>query len=317
MTIRFLSRGPLEQISGGYLYNKYVIAQLRRAGADVVYHGGPYDVGSIRCDDVVIVDSLVIDDVAARLMSVAASIVLLLHVVPSCGERDGAFAALCRRSRVVVTGTETLRGLHGLVGAAALDVVQIEPGVPRHWHAKRRYSRSARALLGLANYVRGKGIERVLDVLVRLGDLPWSLTFYGNATLDPACFDELQARARAHGLAGRVELRGAVPHHIVNEKMLGADLLVHFSEHESYSMVTAEAVACGLPVFAHRTGNAAAFERSGLVRYFDGDDSAAAAGLRALIADEHAYGALRAAPPAARRTWQDVGRDFAALLGRA
>jgi hypothetical protein len=38
MNIRFFSKGPPEQISGGYLYNKYVLDYLRLAGAAVTYH---------------------------------------------------------------------------------------------------------------------------------------------------------------------------------------------------------------------------------------------------------------------------------------
>jgi len=98
--------------------------------------------------------------------------------------------------------------------------------------------------------------------------------------------------------------------------MLESDLLVHFSEHESFSTVTAEAIACGLPVFAHRTGNAHVFGRSGLVYYFDGDDDDATAALRALIEDESAYAGLRRINGADRRTWQDVGQEFVTLLER-
>jgi glycosyltransferase involved in cell wall biosynthesis len=318
MSIHFLSRGPAEQISGGYLYNNYLMAHLRRAGLDVVYHPDPPNLREVDTADIVIVDSLVIGETATRLLPISAKLLLLLHVVPNCCElgRDGPriLAALCRRARVVVTGDNTLPLLRGVLAASDLDAVKIEPGVPQHWCTKNRYAATARTLLGLANYVRGKGIERALDVLLRLRDLPWTLTVYGNPISIPRTSRPLRKDQKC-GLGDRIDLRGAVPHDAVNDRMLESDLLVHFSEHESYSTVTAEAIACGLPVFSHRTGNADAFGRSGLVSYFDGDDTAAAAALRSLICDERAYSDLRRTGPGDRRTWQDVGREFVALLG--
>jgi len=204
VSIRFLSRGPAEQISGGYLYNKYVMAHLRQTGAELVYHHDPTDLRGIGADDIAIVDSLVIGETAAKLLPIPTKLVLLLHVVPSCRElgRDGRWvlASLCRRSQLVVTGDNTLPLLRGTLADSDLNAVKIEPGVPQHWRAKERYPAKARTLLGLANYVRGKGLERALDVLRRLRDLPWTLTVHGNRDLDPAYYAAVVERTTKYGL---------------------------------------------------------------------------------------------------------------------
>ena len=326
MSIRFLSRGPLDQISGGYLYNKYLIEQLHQAGIEVVYHASAAELKALDPSDIVIVDSLVIGETAARLLSISSEIVLLLHVVPPSRElgfdAEAVLSALCRRARLIVTGDDTLTSLRHIGVDDALDTVKIEPGVPQHWRAKSRYAKKARLLLGVANYVPGKGIDRALEALRNLKHLPWTLTVHGNRDLDPAYFAAMRARARAYGLDDRVELLGPVAHDSINDKMLEADLLLHLSEHESFSMVTAEAIACGLPVLSHRTGNADSFVKSGLVRYLDGDGdgdgngSSTASVLGRLIDDEQTYGRLRLARPWEKRTWQDVGREFVAWLER-
>jgi glycosyltransferase involved in cell wall biosynthesis len=317
MNIRFLSKGSPEQISGGYLYNKYVLEYLRHAGVSVTYHPDPTGADDLGAADFVVVDSIAMGERAARLLSLSAELILLLHVVPDLARSPAGadvLKALCRRSRLVVTGDQTLAALRGLVADSGLDAVKVEPGIRDDWRAKAAYASRAQTLLGVANYIPGKGIVRLLDVLRELRHLPWTMTLHGNRDLDPAYFAAVGEKLERHGLSDRVELLGAVPHEAINRKMLQSDLLVHFSQRESYSMVTAEAIASGLPVLAYRTGNFGTFGRSGLVRYIDGEHSAEAAVLGALIEDERAYGQLRPAAAPPTRTWQDVGREFLECL---
>lgn len=302
----------MEQVSGGYLYNRYLVEQLRSAGFDVTYHAHAGVIERAGASDVLIVDSLVLPQIAARLLAVPAQLVLLLHVVPdprplgTSGER--LLAALYRRSRVVVTGNSTLTALRDDLALTGIDAVMIEPGVPEHWRMKERYADCARRLLGVANYLPGKGIGRLIDVLEPLRELPWQLTVRGNNELDPECYRGMRRVVIERGLADRIALLGPVPHATVNDEMVDADLLVHFSVHESYSMVTAEAIACGLPVLSYRTGDVEAFARSGLVRHVD--DRAEARELAALIAHADHYGRLRRRGARTLRTWRHVGREF-------
>jgi glycosyltransferase involved in cell wall biosynthesis len=293
--------------------------QLRTGGVSVEYHGDPHEIERFTADDIVVVDSLVIPDALERLLATRAEVILLLHVVPECsaGRVDGTalLEALYRRSRIVVTGDSTLTTLRERLSGAGVDAVKIEPGVPARWRSKRRYAPTAERLLSVANYVDGKGIERALDSLVRIKHLPWSWTVYGNSALDPGYFAAAARKAAAYGLLDRVKLLGPIPHDAVNEQMVAADLLIHLSCRESYSMVTAEAIAAGLPVLSYRTGNHGAFRRSGLVRYLDHETMTADA-LGALINDCNAYARLRRAERRQQRTWQDVGSEFLAWMRR-
>jgi glycosyltransferase involved in cell wall biosynthesis len=278
------------------------------------------DLTAIDATDTVVVDSLVLGDIAERLIPLPARLVLLLHVVPAFASADArggrVLKSLCERARLVVTGDDTLRLVRLITAIDSLDAVKIEPGIPRHWRSKTGYADRARSLLAVANYVRGKGIGRVLDVLAQLRDLPWRLTLHGNPELDPAYFAEVADKIDAYRLRDRIELSGPVPHAAINRKMLEADLLVHFSEYESYSMVTAEAIASGLPVLSSRTGNSDGFSRSGLVRYLDASDSSEADVLGSLIDDERTYAELRPTGCWRTRTCLDVGREFLKWLGR-
>jgi glycosyltransferase involved in cell wall biosynthesis len=299
----------MDQISGGYLYNRYLVEHMRAEGMDVRYHPAWGEMGSVQESDVLVVDSLVVPEWAEALLSTRASLVLLLHVVPEAtGLSESLLADLYRRSRVVVTGNSTLATLRGTLALEGVDAVKIEPGVPEHWREKERYAEQARALLGVANYLPGKGIRRLIEALAPLRDLGWHLTVRGNHEFAPDHYRMLCDLVAELGLEDRIELTGPVPHDAVNQEMIRSDLLVHFSDHESYSMVTAEAIASGLPVLSYRTGAADAFSRSGLVHHVD--TQAEEHALRRLIAQPEAYGRLRRAGPRQIRTWSDVGTDF-------
>src|SRR5687767_13885617 len=141
MSIRLLSRGSPDQVSGGYLYNKYLLEHLRLAGHDVVYHGDANGIEAFAAGDIDIVDSLVVTATAARLLSSAANVILLLHMIPEGDE--SLIEALYRRSRIVVTGDSTLTTLRERLASDGIDAVKIEPGVPENWRSKRRYADTA------------------------------------------------------------------------------------------------------------------------------------------------------------------------------
>lgn len=312
MQIHFLSRGPIDQISGGYLYNRYLVEHMRSEDFAVTYHASVQGVAAASHRDVLIVDGLVLPDLASQLLDVPGRLILLLHVVPEPqalgAEGARVLADLYRRSRVVVTGDSTLTSLRNELAQVGVDTVKIEPGVPGHWRAKTGYSDRARSLLGVANYIPGKGIARLIEALAGVRDLDWHLTVRGNTAFDPSHYRAMCETVGEHGLSDRIDLLGPVPHDTVNEEMLRADLLVLLSQHESYSMVTAEAIACGLPVLSCPTGNAESFARSGLVRHVDRDSAGQA--LRGLLADPDEYRHLRRTGPHESRTWLEVGAEF-------
>jgi glycosyltransferase involved in cell wall biosynthesis len=90
---------------------------------------------------------------------------------------------------------------------------------------------------------------------------------------------------------------------------------LQWSENESYSIVVAEAIACGLPVLATKTGNWRHFAQSGLVELLARDDADETAGILAgLIGDEQQYGRLRPVDGWSNRMWDDAGREFHSWL---
>lgn len=323
MRVHFLSGGPADQVSGGFLYNRFILEHLERIGHDLRYHATPADLHRIAARDIIVVDGIVLPELAAILLSLRCPIILLLHVAPGISVRppfsiaraSDALEALYARSRIVVTGGDTLCRLRKSVPRTQLDAVCIEPGVPADWHEKQRYAPVANRLLCIANYIEGKGHLALFRCLDGLRDVDWRLELYGNTRLEADYYEQLVARASEYQWADRVFFGKEIDHSVVNRRMLESDLLLHFSGYESYSMVVAESIAAGLPVFARKSGNHARFSKSGIVRYIDDPESRRSRlALRALCEDPSAYAGMRRDAAWRKRGWQDVGREFASLL---
>ena len=103
-------------------------------------------------------------------------------------------------------------------------------------------------LLSVGAVVPRKGFDVLIAALATLADLPWRLTIAGDRTRDRRPAAQLDADIARHGLAGRVDVLGALPADRLAALYAGADLFVLASRFEGYGMAFAEAMAHGLPV---------------------------------------------------------------------
>ncbi|MDH3803883.1 MAG: glycosyltransferase, partial [Gammaproteobacteria bacterium] len=291
-------------------------------GVAVAYHSDPADVAGHAAGDLAIVDSLIVAEQLQQLTHLPARSILLMHMLPPqiCGSAARGstddYTTLFTRFRVVASGALTRRSIGTVCPDDASEVVLIEPGVAANWQCRAEYSVTARNLLCIANYLPGKGHVELLETLAALAHLPWSLRLHGNTDLDPGFFAVIRQRVISNDFEDRVHVGEAIAHEAVQQAMLDADLLLQFSAHETWSMVTAEAIAGGLPTLSSRTGNWQSFEQSGLVQYFD-DAAESTAALTALITDKAAYARLRRHDDWTSRTWDEVGEDFLGYLSDA
>ena len=108
-----------------------------------------------------------------------------------------------------------------------------------------------------------KGADVLLEALSLLADRPrLRLRIVGGETASTT-FATLDSLAQSLGVAGRVSFLGAAPNADLPWHYAAADALIVPSWYESFSIATAEAMACGTPVVASNVPGPASFIRDG------------------------------------------------------
>lgn len=322
LTLGFAIPGDLATISGGYGYDRRLIAEAPAAGliltpltlparfpdpsaADLAEtaerldaHPGP-----------LLIDGLAFGAFPAALAArIGPRTVALVHH-PLCLE-DGlaparaaaletserAALAACRGA--VVTSRATARILIERFPIAPDRVAVAEPGVDPAPRAP--VQGDPPVLLAVGAVIPRKGYDLLLSALARLSDLPWRLDIVGPTDRAADHETALRAGIAAAGLSDRIRFLGALPDEGLERAYAGADLFIAPSRFEGYGMAAAEALARGLPVVAGRGGALGDTAAAGVVVDPENAEDFSGA-LRPLIRD-----------PAARR----VAADRAHAAGR-
>ena len=156
---------------------------------------------------------------------------------------------------------------------------------------RRAATESPWRLLYVGRYDPRKGLDVLLEAMNRLKDhrTDLQLRLVGGSAVSGTAAKYL-GKASALGLDDCVEFVDEQPHEAIPRFMAEADLLVLPSYYDSFGIVLAEAMACGLPVVATRCGGPEELveEHSGRLVPM-GDSGALAAGILAVIENHGSY----------------------------
>jgi len=253
--------------TGGNIYNRRTITELRRYGTVEVAEWGPQtDPPALSPNGPIVVDSLLLSHEeglrALRATHPDAPLVLLAHYLHCIdpNEQDSPTAARERAvlpvfDAVVTTSRYAQRAVVN-EGVPHDQIAVVPPGLDAAYRAPvpARPPRETPRLLTVANLLPGKGLRALVDVLASLGDTAWTWTLVGDAALDATFADQLHDRIRASAIADRVTCTGVVPEDELRTQYDQSDVFVLPSRFETCSMATREAMARGLPVVAHEVG---------------------------------------------------------------
>jgi glycosyltransferase involved in cell wall biosynthesis len=336
MRIVFAVPAPLEAISGGYNYDRRILAGLRALGHAVRVeelagrHPLPDEagiaaasavVGRLATDEVLVVDGLGLP-AFAELPGMTRAIGLIHHPTAlETGFAEPEREALRQReralfpamARLITTSRLTAGRLPPEFGADPARIGTVEPGTERAARATGSGGPGC-AILAVGTLVPRKGYDVLLRALARLTDIEWTLTIVG-APRDPVHADGLKALAEELGIAQRVTFAGEVEGAALEALYAGADLFASASHWEGYGMAVAEALAHGLPL-AITSGGALAdlAPRDGAVICAPGDANSLSRAMRRPIYDP---GLRQAMADAAWRAgqalpaWTDRAEAFA------
>ncbi len=346
--LAFAVPGDLDTPTGGYAYDKRMIAELGRLGwdVDVIDLGNefprPSETASKAASEKLLAVPqgmpLVIDGLAFGTMFVIASrlalrrkLVALVHhplALESGLTRAEAAtfqimerAALSAPGRVVTTSHTTARVLMSHYKVRERRLVVAPPGTDKAAPARGSGGNGPLALLAVGALVPRKGYDVLIAALATLRELPWRLTIAGDRTRHPATAQRVEADIARLSLAGRVTLAGAVSDERLGALYDGADLFVLPSRYEGYGMAFAAAIAHGLPVIGTDGGAIpeAVPADAGILVPPDNVPALAAA-LHRLITDAGERGRLAAAARTAAAqlpSWSDSAVLFSRALEKA
>jgi glycosyltransferase involved in cell wall biosynthesis len=339
----FAIPGDIETRTGGTIYDKKVMAELRAAGWEVGHLRWPasFPFPSVAdaavvaaslaaCPDgaLVLIDGLafgVLPELAAAEARRLRLVALVHHplalesgLAPDIAERltISEQRALTHVRAVVVTSEITAATLERDYGVNRSEITVATPGIDRPDPLPPRPSNTVPHLLAVGTVSPRKGYDILIDGLARIADLDWHCAVAGSLKRAPETVAEIRQQIARHALTDRVALIGEVPDPTpLYEK---ADIFVLPSRYEGYGMAIAEALAHGIPVVATRVGAIPEVvpEDAGILVPVD-DPEALAESLRRLIAypavrREFTDKAVLAASRFAR--WRDTADRIASAL---
>lgn len=342
--IHWMVPGPLDQRTGGYLYDARMVRGLRALGREVDVHEleGRFPDGDTRAraslsaalarvpdGGCVVLDGLAMgglpDEVAAQ--ADRLRLVALVHH-PLCDETgrtpDEAAhlfelerRALASAAGVVVTSAFTARRLRDF-GVPEGRIRVVEPGTERAKEAPGPPRGEPPALLCVGSVSPRKAQVDLVRALDRIRDLPWSCIVAGSTTRDRRYADHVAQEIRGRGLEDRIRLVGELGSDALDRAYHRASVFVLPSHYEGYGMALTEALARGLPVVS-TTGGAIPWtvpEAAGLL-VPPGDVDALARALASVLSpDRGAAEALERLRAAARAqvqslpTWDEAVSGF-------
>jgi glycosyltransferase involved in cell wall biosynthesis len=344
--LTFVVPGPLDQITGGYLFDRRIVEGARAAGrrVDVVELRGRFPdaddaaredaaaaLARVPDDGVVIIDGLALpafDPCIGRHADRLRLVGFIHHPLSletGMPQADAARHAdletrLWRHLRAFVCpSSATARALHRS-GIAAVRIAVTPPGTDRPAAVPKRSTASRVQLLTVGTVLPRKGHHVLVEALALLRRLDWDLVCIGSLLRNPSFAAGLSTQIAHAGLDERIVLAGEAPPQRVEDAYGKADVFVLPSFYEGYGMAYAEALAHGLPIVATRAGAVPTTVSAEAAVFVEpGDVEALRDALERIIVDgglrrRLARGAEKAA--AALPSWPDAVAHWLASLDR-
>ena len=334
-SIAFAVPGAIETRTGGYAYDRRLIAGLHASGIPVRHLAWPSGFPAPAAEDlaaaarslaeqpdgaIVIVDGLAYGAMPdlAEVEGRRLSLVALVHhpLALETGAPPGLAAeerrALAGAVAVIATSEATAETLRRDYDVSADRLVVAPPGTDPVPLAARRGSH----ILSLGSVTPRKGHDVLVAALSRITALPWRCTIAGSLHRAPGWAARLRTQIATAGLVERITLAGEVEH--ADALYASADLFVLASRHEGFGMAYAEALMRGLPVIGTTAGAIPSVVPAAAGALVPPDDPAALGDAMARLLKDAAardvasVAALRAAAKLPR--WDDTVATVVALL---
>jgi len=298
----FIVPDRLDQLTGGYLYDRNIIEGLRARGHTVrVVELAPNDrktaLAELADGTTTIIDGLALPGLEQAIIADWRRLRLVALVHHPLAEETGLSrtaaerlillegAALPRFRGILCPSSETAVAVE-TYGVSPDRIFVIPPGTAKPERPLRPRRGPVRSLLCVASLIPRKGHQVLVEALARICDLDWQLLCIGSLDRDPRTARVIRRMISATRLRRRITLAGEQPPPMVMRAYRAADIFVLPSFHEGYGMAFAEAMAHGLPIVATAAGAIPeTVPREAGLLVPPGDAAALARALRRVIAE--------------------------------
>jgi glycosyltransferase involved in cell wall biosynthesis len=273
--------GPIDQVTGGYIFARHIVENLRAHGDDlaVVELAGRFPdadaaaqgaaaqaLAALPDGAIAVIDGLGLLGFSNCLAAEARRLKLIGFIHHALADETGLGADEIASYRAAESRLLPLlrgalcpsRNTADAVIAYGVDRERIAvapPGTAKPPAVRRRDTfRNPLRLVTIATVTPRKGHCLLIEALAGVDRDAWRLDCIGSLTRDLACVAALREAIARHGLAANVRLRGEYRPEELPLAYDEADLFVLPSFHEGYGMAFAEALAYGLPIVATRAG---------------------------------------------------------------
>lgn len=273
----FAVPGDLATLTGGYIYDRRLLTELRGQGRDVAHvalgasfpsptpadmQDAARQLALLPPDCPALIDGLAMGAMDRSVLAgmVAPIVALVHHPLAHESGLDPARRDRLHRSErenlelaahVVVPSPHTAALLTADYGVSPEAITIARPGTDRP------LGRVARAdpplILSVGIQVPRKGHDVLIRALAQVADRPWQAVIAGSA-LDPGHAALLSRLVHAFGLSERVRLAGRVSGAELARLYGAAQVFALATRFEGYGIVFDEAMAHGLPIVTCATG---------------------------------------------------------------
>jgi glycosyltransferase involved in cell wall biosynthesis len=292
MHVAFVIYGSLDEMSGGFLYDRQLVEHLRQRRHRVTMVALPWrsytrslpDNMSRRLlramqrqtFDLILQDELVhpsFFQLNQRLRRVVRlPIVSLIHLLRSSENGSAAWRRLYRWiercylasidgfiyvNRHIEARVHAMLKTHppGIIAHPAGD--HLPTGLTSKQIIRRAYCPGPLNLIFVGNLTPLKGLHLVLAALHGIPLDDWRLTVIGSLDRDPDYVRRIRQQIRAAGWEDNVTLRGMLSNAEVGSHLAQSDVFAVPSNPESYSIAYLEAMNHGLPIIANAQSDSA------------------------------------------------------------